>query len=121
MWLTLLEYSLLLNLSVVSVATFYCRDPQSSGNQTVVVYISVGTALITFVGILGHHLCQCTINSCAWKTVSDQVTQSSSNHELVNIAAEESDEEEEEPALAEIRPLMLQFDEYREPVLVYDD
>ena len=120
-WLTLLEYSLLLNLSAVSVATFYCRDPQSSGNQTVVVYISVGTALITFVGILVYHLCQCTINSRAWKTVSDQVTQSSSNHELVNIAAEESDEEEEEPALAEIRPLMLQFDEYREPVLVYDD
>ena len=119
-WVTLLEYSLLLNLSATSFATFYCCDPQFSGNQTVVVYISVGIALITFVMILVYHLCQCTINSRAWKTVSDKITQRSSDCELVNIAAESSDEEEE-PAQAEIRPLVLQFDKYREPVLVYDD
>ena len=120
-WLTLLEYSLLLNLSVVSFATFYCRDPQFSGNQVVMVYISVGTALVTFVGILAYHLHQCTINSRAWKNISDRVTQRSSDRELVNIAAENSDEQEEEPAQAEMRPLMLQFNEYHEPVLVYDD
>ena len=120
-WLTLLEYSLLLNLSAVSAATFYCRDSQLSGNQAVVVYISVGTALITFVMIMVYHLYWCTTNSRAWKTVSDRVTQRSSDCELVNIAVESSDEEEEEPAQAEIRPLMLQFDEYREPVLAYDD
>ena len=121
-WLTLLEYSLLLNLSAVSAATFYCRDPQLSGNQAVVVYISVGTALITFVTIMVYHLCKCTINSRVRKTVSDRVTQRSSDHELVNIAAESSDkEEEEEPSQAEIRPQMLRFDEYREPVLSYDD
>ena len=71
-----------------------------------------------------YHLYQCTINSRPWKTVSDQVTQRNNDRELVNIAAETSegsDEEEEEPAQAEIRPLMLQFNEYREPVLVYDD
>ena len=121
-WLTLLEYSLLLNLGVASVATFYCRDPQYSCNQAVVVYISVGTALMTFIGILVYHLSQCTINSQAWKTISNRVTQRNNNRELVNIAVEGSDEEEEEePAQAEIRPLMLQFDEYREPVLVYED
>ena len=119
-WLTLLEYSLLLNLSAVSVATFYCRYTQFSGNQAVVVYISVGTALITFVGIMAYHLYQCIINSRAWKNISDQVTQRSSDRELVNIVSESSDEEEE-PAQSEIRPLMLQFNEYREPVLVYDD
>ena len=112
---------MLLNLSAVSIATFYCRDPQFSGNQTVVVYISVGVALLTFVMILVYHLHQCTINSRAWKTVSDKITQRSVNRELVNIAAESSDEEEEEPVQAEIRSLMLQFDKYREPVLVYDD
>ena len=119
-WLTVLEYSLLLNLSAVSAATFYCRDPQLSGNQAVVVYISVGIAFLTFVMILIYHLYQCTINSRAWKTVSDRVTQRSSDRELVNIAGSD-EEEEEEPAQAEIRPLMLQFDEYREPVLSYDD
>ena len=123
-WLTLLEYSLLLNLGVASAATFYCRDPQFSGNQAVVIYISVGAALITFVGILVYHLYQCTINSRAWKTVSDRVPQMNNNRELVNVntATERSDEEEEEePAQTEIRPLMLQFDEYREPVLVFED
>ena len=120
-WLTLLEYSLLLNLSAVSVATFYCRDPQLSGNQAVVVYISVGIAFLTFVMILIYHLYQCTINSRAWKTVSDRVTRRNNDRKLVNIVAESSDEEEEEPAQAEIQPLMLQFDKYREPVLVYDD
>ena len=121
-WLTLLEYSLLFNLSTVSVATFYCRYTQFSGNQAVVVYISVGTALVTFFGIMAYHLYQCTINSRAWKNISDQVTQRSSDRELVNIVAESSDEEEkEEPSHAEIRPLMLQFDENRVPVLVYDD
>ena len=116
-WLTLLEYSLLLNLSAVSVATFYCRYTQFSGNQAVVVYVSVGTVLITFVLIMAYHLYQCTINSRPWKTVSDQVTHKNNDCELVNIAVESSDEEEE----AEIRPLMLQFNEYREPVLSYDD
>ena len=58
-----------------------------------------------------------SIHKPAWKTVSDWVTQKSNNHKLVYIVAESSDEEEEEPAQAEIRPLMLQFDEYREPVL----
>ena len=121
-WLTLLEYSLLLNLSAVSAATFYCRDSQLSGNQAVVVYISVGTALITFVMIMVYHLYKCTINSRPWKIISDRVTHKSNNRELVTIAAESSDgEEEEAPSQAEIRPLMLQFDEYREPVLAYYD
>ena len=68
-----------------------------------------------------YHLYQCTINSQPWKTVSDQVAQRSSDCELVNIAAESSDEGEEKPAQAEIRPLMLQFDEHCKPVLAYDD
>ena len=126
-WLSLLEYSLLLNLSAVSVATFYCRYTQFNCNQAVVVYISVGTALLTFVTIMVYHLYQCTIysrelvNITAWKTVSDRVAQRNNNRELVNITAESSDKEEEEPVQAEIRPLMLQFNEYREPVLVYGD
>ena len=119
-WLTVLDYSLLLNLSAASVATFYCRDPQFSGNQAVVVYISAGSALITFIGMLIYHLCQCTITSRAWKMVSDRVTQRKNDRELSNIVAEGSDEEEEPPQ-GEIRPLMLRFNENCELVLVYDD
>ena len=61
-----------------------------------------------------------SIHKPAWKTVSDWVTQKSNNHKLVYIGAESSDEQEE-PAQAEIRPLMSQFYEYHEPVLDYDD
>ena len=67
-----------------------------------------------------YHLYQCTINSWPWKTVSDLVIQMSSDRELVNIAVESLDEEDE-PAQADIRPLKLQFNEYREPLLSYDD
>lgn len=52
--------------------------------------------------------------------VSDRVTQRKNDRELANIVADGSDEEEEPPQ-GEIRPLMLRFNENREPVLVYDD
>ena len=97
-WLTLLEYSLLLNLSAVSAAIFYT---QLSGNQAVVVQILVVTAFITFVGIMVYHLHQWTINSRVWKTVS--LGEAVHDRELVNIVVQRSyEEEEEEPAQAEI-------------------
>ena len=121
--LTLLEYSFFLNLSAVSVGTFYSRYTQFSSNQAVVVCVSAGTALLTFSGILVHHLYNCVTTSQAWKSVSGRFSRRRfplNDRELVNIAAEGSDEEED-PARAEIRPLILQFDEYREPVLAYED
>jgi len=123
---TLLEYSFLLNLSAVSVATFYSRYTQFNGNQLVVICISVGTAFLTFAGILVYHLYQCATNSRAWKCISNRFINQQrqfplNDRELVHIAAEGSDEEEEEPAQAEIQPLILYFDEYCEPVLGYED
>ena len=121
--LTLLEYSFFLNLSAVSVGTFYSRYTQFSSNQAVLVCVSAGTALLTFSGILVYHLYHCVTTSQAWKSVSGQFARRRfplNDRELVNIAAVGSDEEEDQ-ARAEIRPLILQFDEYREPVLVYED
>ena len=121
--LTLLEYSFFLNLSAVSVGTFYSRYTQFSSNQAVLVCVSAGTALLTFSGILVYHLYHCVTTSQAWKSVSGRFAQRRfplNDRELVNVAAEGSDEEED-PARAEIRPLILQFDEYREPVLAYED
>ena len=121
--LTLLEYSFFLNLSAVSVGTFYSRYTQFSSNQAVVVCVSAGMALLTFSGILVYHLYHCVATLQAWKSVSSRFARRRfplNDRELVNIAAEGSDEEED-PARAEIRPLILQFDEYREPVLAYED
>jgi len=110
----------------MSVATFYSRYTQFNGNQLVVICISVGTAFLTFAGILVYHLYQCATNSRAWKCISNRFINQQrqfplNDRELVHIAAEGSDEEEEEPAQAEIQPLILYFDEYREPVLGYED
>ena len=52
-------------------------------------------------------------------SLEDYLTRRSSHRELVNIVVQGSyEEEEEEPAQAEIRPLILQFDEHCEPVLM---
>jgi len=106
--LSILDYTLLLNLSAISAITLYSRyDTQLS--QVVIVYISVGITLLTFVLILIYHLYQCTTTSKAWKTISSQLSR---RHPSPN---------EEAPPQAEIHPLVLQFNDYREPVLAFDD
>ena len=106
--LSILDYTLLLNLSAISTITLYSRyDTQL--NQVVIVYISVGITLLTFVSILIYHLYQCTTTSKAWKTISGRLSR---RHPSLN---------EEAPPQAEIRPLVLQFSDYREPVLAFDD
>ena len=51
----ILESSFILNLCILSVATFYIME-EESGNQYILLGISVGIAFVTFVGILIFHL-----------------------------------------------------------------
>ena len=64
---------------------------------------------------------KCWCPKCRCPNYSELLNQQKKNRELVNIAAEGSDEGEEKPTQAEIQPLMLRFNENPEPVLVYDD
>lgn len=50
-----LELSFILNLSVLAVSTYHIS--LSGGSQTVVTYISVCVAFLTFLGILVYHVC----------------------------------------------------------------
>ena len=127
--LNVLEYSLLFNLTAVSAATMYSRYTQFNGNQVVVVCISAGIALLTFVLVLAYHIYkQCTTSSRTCKNIVRCNHCSECCHpneqEMTNISAAEHSEEaegDEETPEAKIRPLVLRFNEYREPVLTYDD
>ena len=53
----ILESSFILNLGIFSVATFYLKEESENDNsQLILSSISVGTAFITFIGILLFHI-----------------------------------------------------------------
>ena len=69
-WKDLLESSYILNLGIFSMATFYLNDseePQDDKNQLMLSNISVGTAFITFLGILLFHISLVLKSSNFWK------------------------------------------------------
>ena len=53
-YLNALELSFILNLGILSAATYHVN--QSGGSQAAVAYTSVGIAFLTFVGIVSHHI-----------------------------------------------------------------
>ena len=53
-YLNALELSFILNLGMLTVATYHVN--QSGGSQAAVVYTSVGIAFLTFVGIVIYHI-----------------------------------------------------------------
>ena len=53
-YLNALEVSFVLNLGILASATYHVN--QSGGSQAAVVYISVGIAFLTFVGIVINHI-----------------------------------------------------------------
>lgn len=61
-WLSILEFTFLLNLGILSSATMYSElvDGQQKAG---IIYTSVSIAFGTFVGILGHH-----VYEQVWKT-----------------------------------------------------
>ena len=53
-YLNVLELSFILNLGILTVATYHVK--QSGGSQAAVAYTSVGIAFLTFVGIVTYHI-----------------------------------------------------------------
>ena len=53
-YLNALELSFILNLGILSAATYHVN--QSDGSQAAVAYTSVGIAFLTFVGIVSYHI-----------------------------------------------------------------
>ena len=65
--LDVLESSFVLNLVILSVATYHVTH--SRGNQLAVGYTSVSIALTTFIGILAYHIFKQLRHTKLWKKV----------------------------------------------------
>jgi len=110
--LTLLEYSFLLNLGILSAATLYTR--QGDGNQVAVAYTSVTASLITFVGIFIYHIFTAIKNSRFLKQRQNHPIRMA-NIPQENDSSSDSDTGENKP----VQYQELLFDDWREPVLKY--
>ena len=68
-WLKdVLESSFILNLGIFSVATFYLKEESKENqSQLIISSISVGVALLTFIGILLFHISLVLKSSKIWK------------------------------------------------------
>jgi len=110
--LTLLEYSFLLNLGILSAATLYTR--QGDGNQVTVAYTSVTASLITFAGIFIYHIFTAIKNSRFLKQRQNHLIRMA-NIPQENDSSSDSDTGENKPVQCQV----LLFDELREPVLEY--
>ena len=55
-YLNALELSFILNLVILTVATYVYHVTHSGGNQAAVTYTSTGIAFLTFVGIVINHI-----------------------------------------------------------------
>ena len=115
--LDILEFSFILNLGLLSVATLYTYNV--GGDQAAVSYTSVGIALATFTGILFYHAWKHT--ACLRKCLSPLA---SSYRELL---AKEQCYHREPPELGGNAPLLPPFiyqyhgDRYRKPLDLITD
>ena len=82
-----LEGSFVLNLIVLSVATYHVQF--SGGNQLVVGYTSVSVAAVTFIGILVYHIFQQLRHTKLWKKASKL------NFEFKNLSKKLNTKQEE--------------------------
>ena len=66
-YLQALDVSYIVNIGILAAATFYVRC--AGGNQTALAYVSVGIALLTFIGIMVYHAITQIKDSHVWKEV----------------------------------------------------
>ena len=123
----ILEFSFFLNLGGVSVATLYVST--NNGNQAAVIYTSTGVALLTFVGTVLCSVYQCAthqfiawqrVRSCFLQFKQQKDIQVGSEEPLLHNADANECEFSEDQVPQTLRRV-LHFDQYREPVLEYDD
>ena len=65
LWLEVLEASFILNLGILSAATYHVS--LARGSQEALSYLSVSIALVTFLGITLYHIYLQTHDSTFWK------------------------------------------------------
>ena len=66
-YLQALDVSYIVNIGILAAATYYIRC--AGGNQTSLAYISVGIALLTFIGIVVYHAITQIKGSHTWRRI----------------------------------------------------
>ena len=123
----ILEFSFYLNLGAVSVATLYVRA--TNGNQAAVIYTFTSIAFFTFAGtVLLHAYQQSTCHSTMWQKIwscilryKQQDIQAGSEESLLQLSEAECEESGDQGEVAQPLPQVIRYDQYREPVLEYED
>ena len=89
-----LESFFLINIIVLSAATYHVRE--SNGNQSAVIITSISIVAITFLAILGYHVYDCMLkNTETWKKLRRIFTRRQyRDYELVALIQDSSDSED---------------------------
>ena len=119
-------------MQYVSVATLYVHA--TNGNQAAVIYTSTSIALSTFVGTVLFHVYQCanchrrvstmlqSVCTCCFPQCKQQEdVRAASEEPLVRVPESECEESSDQGEIAQLLPPVIRYDQYREPVLQYED
>ena len=123
LYLTLLENSFVFNLGTLAVGTFIIN--QGGGNQAALVYTSVGVVFCQFVGIATFYVYTSLKGLQIFKVLREEIAtrqqdEVHNEHEDVGYGLLEVNRQEQGQR-EQLRCLVINFDELREPVLEYAD
>ena len=123
LYLTLLENSFVLNLGTLAVGTLFIN--LGGGNQAALVYTSVGVAFCQFVGIATIYVYTSFKELRIFKVLREKLATRQQDevhdeHEDVGYELLEVNRQEQGQR-GQLRCLVINFDELREPVLEYAD
>ena len=122
-YLTLLENSFVFNLGTLAVGTFFIN--QGGGNQAALVYTSVAVAFCQFVGIATFYMYTSLKGFRIFKLLREKITtrqEDEVHNECEDVGYELLEvNRQEQGQRGQLRCLVINFDELREPVLEYAD
>ena len=118
--LDILEASFIFNLGVTSYATLYANLSQTN-MLPAVAYVSISMAFSVFVGIVVYHACLQVCNSRVWRNFRNKHRRRNTVQVVPEAGEEGGGGGNAEDNHHELRPLVLVFNELREPLLEYAD
>ena len=116
--LNFLEYFFLFNLTTLSSATLYVR--LAGGDQKALIFTSVSASFIIFACIVVCHSAVVIKSTQLWKIIRERLNSRGVSQKVDNTRRERSTTDREGGAAkVEMKPLFLNFNELREPILEY--
>ena len=117
--LNILEYFFLFNLITLSSATLYVR--LAGGSQKALIFTLVSASFTVFACIVVFHTAVVIMSTQFWNIVKERLNSRRVSHASDNSRRERSMDGGGGAAKVEMKPLFLNFNELREPILEYCD